>query len=213
MSGTSLPRHRVTVRVPSIGGATKPPPSLTTRAWRYVIRLSAATVAATVAALASAGAATSASVATLHHREHRQVRSLHARLGTIRFFHRHPQLARTTPGQRALRVAHVWIPILRRELAETRAQLPPRAPWPAWWYGQAMCIHRHEGAWNEKSNPDDRGGMQFAWSTWQAFGGHGDPADASPWEQLYRAWLLYSHLGRWGTSAGWPLTSIACGLR
>lgn len=115
-----------------------------------------------------------------------------------------------------MRVARVWVPIIRRELAETRAQLrpQPRAPWPAWWYAQAMCIHSHEAVdWHEKSNPDDRGGMQFAWSTWQAFGGHGDPADASPAEQLYRAWLLYSSLGRWGTTAGWPQTSIACGLR
>jgi hypothetical protein len=55
--------------------------------------------------------------------------------------------------------------------------------------------------------------MQFAWQTWRALGGSGDPADASPREQLYRAYLLWHVNGRFGGSAGWPLSSIACGLR
>lgn len=81
---------------------------------------------------------------------------------------------------------------------------------PRWWLPQAVCIHEHEGAWDAKSNPDDRGGMQIAWSTWRAYGGTGDPADASPREQLYRAWLIYRHDGN--SWREWPNTSRACGL-
>jgi hypothetical protein len=150
----------------------------------------------------------------LKQREHRQQATLHADRGTVRFFRHHRRLAHTQAGRRALRFARAELRWTRRELAETRAALRPRAPWPSWWYAQAMCIHRNEAVdWHEKSNPEDRGGMQFSWSTWRAFGGSGDPADASSSEQLYRAWLLYSHLGRWGTTAGWPRTSVACGLR
>jgi hypothetical protein len=149
----------------------------------------------------------------LKHREHRQTRSLHRYRGTLAFFWNHKKLARTPTGRRETHRARVWVRVIRRELAETRDQLQPRTPWPAWWASQADCIHRHEAVdWHEKSNAADRGGMQIAWSTWRSFGGVGDPADASPYEQLYRSWLIYKHLGRWGTSAGWPNTSIACGL-
>jgi hypothetical protein len=151
---------------------------------------------------------------TLRLREHRQVRSLHRRLGTLRFFANHRRLARTVVGRREVRRARVWVAVIRRELGETRVQMRPRVRWPAWWLPQAMCIHRYEAVdWHEKSNSEDRGGMQFSWATWRAFGGTGDPADASPTEQLYRAWLLFNHLGRWGTTAGWPQTSVTCGLR
>lgn len=51
---------------------------------------------------------------------------MHRHLGTVRFFKNHPWLARTVPGRRALHVARVWIPIVRRELAETRAALKPK---------------------------------------------------------------------------------------
>jgi hypothetical protein len=150
----------------------------------------------------------------LQKREQRQLASLHRYVGTLVFFRHHPRLARSKVGRREVRRARIWVKVIRGELAETRSALQPRMPWPSWWYAQAMCIHRHEAVdWHEKSNPEDRGGMQFSWSTWAAFGGSGDPADASPSEQLYRAWLLYSSLGRWGTSAGWPQTSVACGLR
>lgn len=66
----------------------------------------------------------------LKHRQARQVDVLHAHLGTIAFFHTHRWLlhGRSRPAAiRALRVAHVWIPILRRELAETRAALHAHA--------------------------------------------------------------------------------------
>lgn len=153
----------------------------------------------------------------LKHREHRQARTLHRYVGTLLFFRHHPHAAGSVDGRREVRRARIWVRVIRRELAETRTdlrnKLRPATPWPAWWLPQAMCIHRHEAIdWHEKSNVADRGGMQIAWGTWRAFGGVGDPADASPYEQLYRAWLIYRHNGRWGTSAGWPLTSIACGL-
>jgi hypothetical protein len=63
---------------------------------------------------------------TLHAREHRQTRLLWTRSHTLIFFRNHRQLARTVPGRRAIRVANVWLPILRRELRETRAQLHPQ---------------------------------------------------------------------------------------
>ena len=91
-------------------------------------------------------------------------------------------------------------------------------PWthwhpPQWWLRQAACIHVHEGAWHDKRNPYDRGGFQFAWSTWRTVGGVGDPADASPSEQTYRAWLWWKRIGHHlGTKAGWPNSSRACGL-
>lgn len=42
---------------------------------------------------------------------------------------------------------------------------------------------------------------QFDLSTWRSVGGKGNPADASPSEQTYRAQLLYAHRGR----APWPV--------
>lgn len=66
----------------------------------------------------------------LQHREHRQVIALRRHVGTLNFFRHHRWLVRREPTRpvalRALRVAHVWIPILRRELRETRASLHPR---------------------------------------------------------------------------------------
>src|SRR5215211_110909 len=42
---------------------------------------------------------------------------------------------------------------------------------------------------------------QFDYGTWASMGGSGDPADASPEEQTYRAALLYSRSG----SSPWPI--------
>jgi hypothetical protein len=44
------------------------------------------------------------------------------------------------------------------------------------------------------------GAYQFDLSTWASVGGSGNPADASPAEQDYRAWLLYQQRG----NAPWP---------
>jgi hypothetical protein len=46
-----------------------------------------------------------------------------------------------------------------------------------------------------------RGAYQFSWSTWASVGGSGDPAEASPEEQDYRARVLYERSGR----GQWPV--------
>lgn len=46
-----------------------------------------------------------------------------------------------------------------------------------------------------------RGLYQFSISTWNSVGGSGDPIDASPSEQTYRAWVLYQRSGR----GPWPV--------
>jgi uncharacterized protein YabE (DUF348 family) len=46
-----------------------------------------------------------------------------------------------------------------------------------------------------------RGLYQFSMSTWRGVGGTGDPIDASPAEQTYRAKILYSRSGR----SPWPV--------
>lgn len=50
-----------------------------------------------------------------------------------------------------------------------------------------------------------RGAYQFDRRTWASVGGSGDPAAAAPWEQDYRARLLYDARGR----SPWP----HCGRR
>jgi hypothetical protein len=62
----------------------------------------------------------------LQQREHRQVVSLHRYVGTVSFFRHHPRLARTAVGRRELRRARIWVAVIRRELAETRAQREAR---------------------------------------------------------------------------------------
>jgi len=83
-----------------------------------------------------------------------------------------------------------------------------------------MCIHRHEGAFNDNTGNGYYGGFQFLIGTWRRAGGHwyaafdhpGNPAypfTASPHEQLYRAWRIYHADGdswrEWGTAG-------VCGL-
>lgn len=102
------------------------------------------------------------------------------------------------------------MPILRRELAETRAQLRPRNPWDAVWFAQALCVHSREGAWNANTGNGYWGGMQFLPSTWRSVGGTTPAYLVSPREQLVRAWLVWRRddgsWREWGTAG-------ACGLR
>jgi len=81
---------------------------------------------------------------------------------------------------------------------------------PRRWLPQALCIHRHEGAWNANTGNGYYGGMQFLLGTWRSVGGVLRPDRATPREQLYRAWLVYRRDGgswrEWGTSG-------ACNLR
>lgn len=91
-----------------------------------------------------------------------------------------------------------------------------------WWLAQAVCIHSHEGAWNDNTGNTYFGGLQFLEDTWKRAGGAhyaafdhpGDsryPFTPSPREQLYRAWVLWKRHGgawtEWGDAVG------ACGLR
>ena len=79
------------------------------------------------------------------------------------------------------------------------------------WLREALCIHRYEARdWHERSNPSSRGGMQFLYSTWRSAGGVGDPANASPREQLWRARIVWRRDGR--SWREWPNTARLCGL-
>ncbi|HWT46091.1 MAG TPA: transglycosylase family protein [Vicinamibacterales bacterium] len=132
------------------------------------------------------------------------MRSLHRYVGTLRFFRRHARLARTAVGRRETRRARIWVAVIRRELAETRAQLRPRYSVPAWFVGAATCLHSHEGAWNSNTGNGYYGGLQFLLSTWASVGGVTRPDVASPQEQIYRAFLVWERDGgsfrEWGTA-------------
>ena len=68
--------------------------------------------------------------------------------------------------------------------------------WPA--------LARCESGGNPRAvsrNGTYRGLYQFSFSTWRGVGGTGDPIDASPSEQTYRAKILYSRSGR----SPWPV--------
>ncbi len=71
------------------------------------------------------------------------------------------------------------------------------------------CILTHEsgGDWHDRNNPNYRGGLQFSWATWRSVGGVGDPADATPAEQMMRARMLQARSG-WGQ---WSTASL-CGV-
>jgi hypothetical protein len=87
---------------------------------------------------------------------------------------------------------------------------PPAWHAPSWWLAGALCIHAHEGAWNDATGNGYYGGMQFLPSTWASVGGRTRPDLASPREQLYRAYLVWRRDGgswrEWGTAG-------SCGLR
>jgi hypothetical protein len=133
------------------------------------------------------------------------VKSLHRYVGTIRFFRSHPRLARSPIGRREVRRARVWVTVIRRELAETKAQLQPRRPlFDRGWLAEATCIHEHEGAWNANTGNGYFGGFQFLLGTWASVGGTVRPDLASPQEQLHRARLVWLRDGgswrEWGTA-------------
>lgn len=63
-------------------------------------------------------------------------------------------------------------------------------PTEAQWAALRQC--ENEGSYRSAPGDYYRGAYQFDYSTWKDVGGTGDPADASPAEQDYRARLLYS---------------------
>jgi hypothetical protein len=84
------------------------------------------------------------------------------------------------------------------------------------WLAQARCVHAKEGGWRANTGNGYFGGFQFAAATWRRVGGKPDPAfthpgipfSASPQEQLYRAWVLWSHDG--GTWRSWGAVGASC---
>jgi hypothetical protein len=81
------------------------------------------------------------------------------------FFHNHPRQARSVIGRREIRRANVWVRVLRRELAETRAALEPRrvlagVDWRARQIAAAEVIGRESTGdpWPNCPDPFDGGG-------------------------------------------------------
>lgn len=68
------------------------------------------------------------------------------------------------------------------------------------WAALAKCESNNNPR-SVSSNGTYRGLYQFSLSAWQGVGGSGDPIDASPEEQTYRAQLLYEASGR----GVWPV--------
>lgn len=85
---------------------------------------------------------------------------------------------------------------------------PPAAPAPSYSGGYGGLNWGELAACESGGNPRAvspgglyRGLYQFSMSTWASVGGVGDPINASPAEQTYRAWVLYQRSGR----SPWPI--------
>lgn len=86
------------------------------------MRLLAVTAASVALAHLHLSPAHATSPKQLVKRERHQHRTLRSYAGTLRFFHRHPRLARTPVGRRASWRARVWVRVVRRELGDTRRE-------------------------------------------------------------------------------------------
>ena len=100
--------------------------------------------------------------------------------------------------------------VLVLPLAAQASPMPRNWHAPRWWLNEAICIHDHEGAWNDETGNGYSGGLQFLPSTWASVGGTGSAGQASIKEQLYRAWLVWKRDGdswrEWGTAGVCGLT-------
>lgn len=74
------------------------------------------------------------------------------------------------------------------------------------WISLAEC--ESGGNWHIDTGNGYYGGLQFAWGSWEAAGGSGNPAHASPSEQVARAETLQDMQG-WGA---WPSCARQIGL-
>lgn len=92
-------------------------------------------------------------------------------------------------------------------VAAARARAARRA---GGWRWPWSCIAKYESGGNPAENTGNGfyGGLQFTMSTWRAYGGSGNPADASIAEQEAVAQRVLAAQG-WGA---WPNTSRMCGL-
>ena len=75
------------------------------------------------------------------------------------------------------------------------------------WDALAQC--EASGNWAANTGNGYYGGLQFSMSTWQAFGGSGNPAHASRGEQIAVAERVLAAQG-WGA---WPSCSSQLGYR
>jgi Transglycosylase-like domain len=76
--------------------------------------------------------------------------------------------------------------------------------WP--WTELAQC--ESGGNWGIDTGNGFYGGLQFTWGSWEAAGGSGNPAHASPSEQVMRGEILQDMQG-WGA---WPTCARIVGL-
>ena len=87
------------------------------------------------------------------------------------------------------------------------------------WLRAATCVHLKEGPWHANTGNGYFGGFQFNATTWKRVGGAPEPAfahpgnpaypfQASPREQLYRAWILWQRDGR--TWRSWGAIGSTC---
>ena len=101
-------------------------------------------------------------------------------------------------------LAGVW---KRRALrARRKAVNPPHKR--AW-----LCIHRHEGAWNDP-NPPYYGGLQMDISFQRAYGSHllRRKGTADRWTPLEQMWVAERAYRSGRGFYPWPNTARACGL-
>ena len=97
-------------------------------------------------------------------------------------------------------------------LHKQRTKPPVAASSSGGWSWPWSCISQHEG--EPPGNPATDtgngfyGGLQFSMSTWDAYGGSGNPAAASIAEQEAVAERVLAAQG-WGA---WPQSSAMCGL-
>jgi hypothetical protein len=100
----------------------------------------------------------------------------------------------------------------QQQAAAAAAAAPAPAPASSGgsWSGPWACIAQHEsgGNWAANTGNGFYGGLQFTIQTWQAYGGSGNPANASIAEQEAVAQRVLAAQG-WGA---WPNTSRVCGL-
>ncbi|GAA3706608.1 resuscitation-promoting factor protein RpfA [Zhihengliuella alba] len=86
------------------------------------------------------------------------------------------------------------------------AAVPANAASTSTWDSLAAC--ESGGDWSINTGNGYYGGLQFSMSTWQAFGGTGNPADASKSQQIAVAEKVLASQG-WGA---WPACSAELGL-
>jgi hypothetical protein len=98
----------------------------------------------------------------------------------------------------------------QQQAAAAAAPAPAPAPSGGSWSGPWACIAQHESGGNAAADTGNGyyGGLQFSQSTWNAYGGSGNPANASIAEQEAVAQRVLAAQG-WGA---WPNTSRMCGL-